>query len=129
MHTCVSFSLSCSTVSSSSKPATGVRGIVRGCPRNRERVFAESRKGDRGIVKGCLRICRRASAQSQSSKASTESYCIPRIVAGQSACSSRKGGIVVALLYGVVDRQRQRAKPSEPTYVDRGGSEENYFFT
>ena len=46
-----------------------------------------------------------------------ESYCIPIIVEGQSACSSRKGGIVVALLYVVVDRQRQRAKPSEPTYV------------
>ena len=28
----------------------------------------------------------------------------------------RKGGIVVVLLY-VVDRQRQRAKPSKPTYV------------
>ena len=79
-------------------------------------------------MKGCSRICRRASAQSQSSKASAESYCIPRIVEGQSACSSRKGGIVVALLYVAVDRQRQRAKPSEPTYVDRGGSEENYFF-
>ena len=68
------------------------------------------------MVKGCQRICRRASAQSQLSKASAESYCIPRIVEGQSACSSRKGGIIVALLY-VVDRQRQRAKPSEPTYV------------
>ena len=67
-------------------------------------------------MKGCPQICRRASAQSQSSKASAESYCIPRIVKGQLACSSRKGGIVVALLY-VVDRQRQHAKPSEPTYV------------
>ena len=65
-------------------------------------------------MKGCPRICRRASAQSQSSKASAESYCILRIVEGQSACSSRKGGIVVAALYVVVDRQRQRAKASEP---------------
>ena len=68
-------------------------------------------------MKGCPQICRRASAQSQSPKTSEESYCIPRIVEGQSACSSRKGGIVVALLYVVVDRQRQRAKPSEPTYM------------
>ena len=67
-------------------------------------------------MKGCPQICRRASAQSQSSKASAESYCIPKIVQGQS-CSSRKGGIVVAPLYVVVDHQRQRAKPSEPTYV------------
>ena len=73
---------------------------MKGCPRNRERV---------------PRICRRASAQSQSSKASADSYCIPRIVEGQLVCSS-KGGIIVALLY-VVDRQRQRAKPSKPTYV------------
>ena len=111
---------------------------MQGCPRNRTRVSAESCKGVRGIVKGCPqnrerypRICRRASAQSQSSKASAESYCIPRIVEGQSACSSRKGGIVVALLHVVVDCQRQRAKPSEPTYVTylRGsrGSEEKDF--
>ena len=46
----------------------GVRGIVKGCPRNRERDGP--------------RICRRASAQSQSSKASAESYCIPIIVEG-----------------------------------------------
>ena len=63
-----------------------------------------------GNVKGCLLICRRASAPSQSSKTSAESYCIPRIVEGQSACSSRKGGIIIAVLYVAVDCQRQRAK-------------------
>ena len=90
---------------------------MKGCPRNHERVSAESCKGVRGIVKGCPRICRWASAQSQSSKASAESYCIPKIVEGQSACSSQKGGIIVALLCVVADRQRQRVKPSEPTYM------------
>ena len=94
-----------------------VRGIVKGCSWNRERVSTESWRGVRGIMKGCPRICRGASAQSQLTKASVESYCIPRIVEGQSVCSSRKGGIVIALLYVIVDRQRQPTKPSEPTYV------------
>ena len=46
------------------------------------RISAELSKVVRRIVKGCLRICRRASAQSQLSKASTELYCILRIVKG-----------------------------------------------
>ena len=40
----------------------GVRGIVKGCLRNRERVSAESLKGVRGIVKGCPRNRERVSA-------------------------------------------------------------------
>ena len=92
------------------------RGIVDICEtikgrlQNRQRVSTESSKDVCGIVKGCPRICRRASAQSQASKEFAESYCIPRIVEGWSACSSRKGGIIVAVLYVAVDRQRQRAK-------------------
>ena len=71
----------------------------------------ESLKGVCGIINPrYLRICRRASAQSESSKASAESYCVLRIVEGQSACSSRKGGVIVAVLYIAVDRQRQRAE-------------------
>ena len=46
------------------------------------RISVESSKGVHGIVKGCPRICRRPSAQSQSTKASAESYCIPRILEG-----------------------------------------------
>ena len=30
-----------------------IRGIVKGCPRNRQRVSAKSSKGVRGIIKGC----------------------------------------------------------------------------
>ena len=71
-------------------------------------------KGICGIVKGYLWIYRRASAQSELSRAFMEackmipSYCFPRMVEG-SACSSRKGGIVVAVLYIAVDHHRQRA--------------------
>ena len=84
-------------------------------------MSTKSSKGVRGIVKGCLRICRRASAKSQSSKASAESYCIPRIVEGQSACSSRKGGVIVAVLYVAVDRQNsaQRVYTYVCTYLRR----------
>ena len=72
------------------------------------RISAESSKGVCGIIRGCPRNHERVSAKS---------YCIPRIVEGQLACSSRKGGIVVALLNVAVDRQRQHAKPNKPTYV------------
>ena len=42
----------------------GVRGIVKVCPRNRERVSAESSKGVRGIVQGCPRNREWVSAES-----------------------------------------------------------------
>ena len=39
-----------------------IRGIVKGCPRNRQRLSAESSKGVHGIVKGCLWNSQRVSA-------------------------------------------------------------------
>ena len=41
-----------------------IRGFVKGCPRNCQRVSAESLKGVRGIVKGCPRNCQRVSTES-----------------------------------------------------------------
>ena len=46
----------------SAESCKGVRGIVQGCPRNRQWVSAESLKGVRGIVKGCPRNRERVSA-------------------------------------------------------------------
>ena len=48
----------------SAESCKGVRGIVQGCPRNRQWVSAESLKGVRGIVKGCPRNRERVSAES-----------------------------------------------------------------
>ena len=44
-------------------------------------------------------------------------YCIPRIVEVYSACSSRKGGIIVAVMYVAVESSKAARVGCIPMYI------------